>query len=557
MNQSSPHHFIVIVNTTQCMWATMQWWRMGSERQQQLRRPRSSFLVAVVALSPSCTNNIDCLTTTSTTTTTFRAYYNSPSGETLWPPCVDGKPMMTSTTTSKPTSSLSLSHAEELVRKPHSADVVVSSCWAVNDGCVQFAVSQPPKKNWDDPEEKEVSDEWTSSRDLDFLYSLPVDAISILVSLEYEHFLEGSPDEFQDSMLQVVQMWELLGNQMTRPSLAVRGMRHSDGVSGLSDSLKMRLLERIAGATDKQCSYALESRMQSTIEGPVFQVGSSLQEEEKSAGFTLEVVALKRLRPFKSAGTQGKQQRKRRKGNPKRIESFAVAMSANIALGEVVLDPMCKRGTFLVEASKYWPYAQYIGIDSNRGHLEHVAMNVRSCGIPPIEVHRCKDRSQPLADLPAASCSNVDTIMTCLPFGKSGAFYSLMLAKYQSALKEKGKMVVVVDAESLSNLLDAVRTPPLFDDAPTFGLTVDFVRKPFFQWGRQRSTIVIIRKGRLGSENGTLVTTTPQTGLLPWERSFSMEFNHQRDPRQVWAEIRDGTVPCLAPYSSWASIHKG
>jgi len=50
----------------------------------------------------------------------------------------------------------------------------------------------------------------------------------------------------------------------------------------------------------------------------------------------------------------------------KRVESYIIAKAAQIQPKERVLDPMCGRATFLVEAATIWPDAIYEGIDSSR-----------------------------------------------------------------------------------------------------------------------------------------------------------------------------------------------
>jgi hypothetical protein len=61
--------------------------------------------------------------------------------------------------------------------------------------------------------------------------------------------------------------------------------------------------------------------------------------------YSLELLVLDRLWPLRDTSSKTV--------NPKRIESFVVARSAKIEPGQVVWDPFCQRGTFLVEAAKF------------------------------------------------------------------------------------------------------------------------------------------------------------------------------------------------------------
>ena len=101
-----------------------------------------------------------------------------------------------------------------------------------------------------------------------------------------------------------------------------------------------------------------------------------------------ELATLTRVHPlphkestFLPLSSKRRNQKKQQQATPshKRLESFVVAHAANIMPGDVVVDPACQRGTFLVEAAKYWPLAKaFWGYDTNMGHLEHACMNADS-----------------------------------------------------------------------------------------------------------------------------------------------------------------------------------
>ena len=51
------------------------------------------------------------------------------------------------------------------------------------------------------------------------------------------------------------------------------------------------------------------------------------------------------------------------------VEAWAIARSLDIQDGDLVLDPMCGRGTLLAEAAIWWPKATYVGCDLNSSQL--------------------------------------------------------------------------------------------------------------------------------------------------------------------------------------------
>mmetsp|Transcript_30852 Transcript_30852/g.51261 ORF Transcript_30852/g.51261 Transcript_30852/m.51261 type:complete len:597 (+) Transcript_30852:3-1793(+) len=316
-------------------------------------------------------------------------------------------------------------------------------------------------------------------------------------------------------------------------------------------------------------------------------VNQTNDQKSSTTSPVLELVALVRLRPLRDdhsyqdnvdtskenypSSNNNKNRKKSqsyRRGKTaklattKRIESFAVAKTADIQPHEVVLDPLCKRGTLLVEAAKYRPNADYFGMDTNLGHLEHVVMNARSCGIVPLQLQHCSDSvlEKPLSPLKIKR-NMVDKLMTCLPFGKtSTAFYIKLLARWSLLMKENGKLVLVIDSLTLNTLLEAVhalqKTQP---NAASSGLVVSFVRRPFFQWGRQRATIVILTKTNLqNSEDRTF----NDTGILCWEEESILDvvtgeesLQVARDPRTTWAKLRRSTLPHLASYSKAQQVY--
>ena len=71
----------------------------------------------------------------------------------------------------------------------------------------------------------------------------------------------------------------------------------------------------------------------------------------------------------------------------KRVESFIMAKAAQIGPGDTVLDPMCGRGAFLVEAAMFWPDAIYEGVDSSDEQLMDAKANIQVARVN-VQVHK-------------------------------------------------------------------------------------------------------------------------------------------------------------------------
>jgi tRNA G46 methylase TrmB len=411
----------------------------------------------------------------------------------------------------------------------------------IDDGCVQLKIGE---SNGVNKGTENIGQVKPPPRKWDFLYHLPVDAISIVVVCQDCDFKSCSiQTDMESRMENALSTWKALGNHIPDRSLVV-ALGSDDEQSEILEA--SRILACLSHVTCRPCSLVSENYKNANLADMTFDVEQWSNENSQQYALTLK--SLTRNRPIQRSGNNQSKTRSRGQNNSKRIESFALAMSADIAPNDIVLDPMCKRGTFLIEAAKYWPSAQYIGMDSNRGHLEHVAMNGQSCGVYPIALYHCGDPFQTSSVLKSTTAHK---IMTCLPFGKSKTFYAKLLEEYSSVLKENGKMIMVVDVQSLPAMMDA--TDSVGRCHPLNRLDVTVVRKPFFPWGKQRSTIVILTKG--GKKETTSMNqsvSSPYTGLLPWEKLHCSETDarsSRADQICIWEEIRDGMVPCLTPCS--------
>jgi hypothetical protein len=266
--------------------------------------------------------------------------------------------------------------------------------------------------------------------------------------------------------------------------------------------------------------------------------------------------------------TNNKTKKKTSTAKTKRIESFAVTLTANIQPSEIVFDPLCKRGTFLIESAKYYPYAFYNGIDESLGHLQHVAMNAKSCQSIPIslqqfcwkEMSTSNVSSSEQRHLPICQATKIDKLITALPFRQRKRKYYDLLRRWFSMMDCQGQMILVIDGLSISTLIEAVDRIP--------HLTVIFIRKPFFRWGKHRVTIVIVSKVK--DDDADAIQSTIEYGLLSWERhlfrkevdedednKWAIDSVSARDPQGKWATLRESQIPTLTSYKNAQSVQQG
>lgn len=208
----------------------------------------------------------------------------------------------------------------------------------------------------------------------------------------------------------------------------------------------------------------------------------------------------------------------------KRVESFVVGKAASIEANHIVLDPMCGRGTFLVEAATFWPDAKYFGVDASPEQLGDAALN---CQAAMVKVDLRIGNASQLAQFPDSS---VDRILSCPPFGRqfdksSSELYADLLLEWSRVIKPDGKMVLLIDSGNLLELKEAITTA---------GCQVVFQRSEFWL-GKIRATILVVHKGD-AQPNDNLVQSTP----------FDWEVGELRG-RALWTSLRSQALPKLMP----------
>lgn len=219
----------------------------------------------------------------------------------------------------------------------------------------------------------------------------------------------------------------------------------------------------------------------------------------------------------------------------KRVEAWMLVQSCDIRDGHVVLDPLCGKGTFLVEAAttlhQQAPQARYIGVDQSAEQLQDARQNVDETGTSERVVLHQGDARR-LDFLPTDS---VDVVLTCPPFGKQYGMEILDLAVfYRECLTEwirvcKGRLVVLIDVENAEAMVQAMRDTKV--------LQLEVHREPF-RLGRLLATVLVAT--RIPSCGGP---ASEPLAALSWEG---------RDPltRASWMRLRATSLPSLVPHSS-------
>ena len=127
--------------------------------------------------------------------------------------------------------------------------------------------------------------------------------------------------------------------------------------------------------------------------------------------------------------------------------AWGLASMVDICPGDVVLDPMCGRGAFLVEAAAAWPEADYIGCDMAKGQVTRSSHNVNEATLRPrVDLMQADATALPLR------CGAVDKILCDLPFGQNHGtakgnetLYPAALAEFARVCKVGGTALVLTN----------------------------------------------------------------------------------------------------------------
>jgi tRNA G10 N-methylase Trm11 len=97
--------------------------------------------------------------------------------------------------------------------------------------------------------------------------------------------------------------------------------------------------------------------------------------------------------------------------------AYCLAHLANIECGETVLDPLCGKGSILVEAACAVPGAFYMGGDTDVVSLQHASENLAKASVHRVDLVTANALAFPVAD------GTIDVVLSDLPFGRKHALH--------------------------------------------------------------------------------------------------------------------------------------
>lgn len=228
----------------------------------------------------------------------------------------------------------------------------------------------------------------------------------------------------------------------------------------------------------------------------------------------------------------------------------------------VVMDPMCGRGTFLVEAATTVPepvvggvIVRYIGVDLSHERLDDAALNAASARCNGDNNHRITFRHGDCTNMAEwqQADGSVHIIVTCPPFGRQygrdddiDAMYPQWVAEWARVLHPRhGRMVLLVDADHQHAALKAIAAAAAVA-FPSLRVTV---HRDTFQLGRLQATVIVAEM--MGGEKedvvGRITTSCPANipaplRRLPWE-------GHAKEAWAEWSRLRSAALEGLVPYT--------
>lgn len=247
----------------------------------------------------------------------------------------------------------------------------------------------------------------------------------------------------------------------------------------------------------------------------------------------------------------------------KNLQDLVVGCSHKKDEEVVVLDPLCGKGTFLVEAATTWKIdhpasVSFVGIDASETQLEDALCNVQAVAEALHEtdslagpcyvvggnksIRLLKADCRDLASL-GFEDGSVTAIATCPPFGRQ--FFALgdedtsspcLATAYHDWLREwvrvldpnQGRIALLVDVDHREEALNAIRA--------TQSLRVRVVRESF-RIGKLHATVIVAdAAARDPNEDYS------PSSRFPWEGTT-------KESRAEWSRLRTAEIQELVPYT--------
>eukprot|EP01117_Protostelium_nocturnum_P014868 TRINITY_DN5706_c0_g1_i1.p1 TRINITY_DN5706_c0_g1~~TRINITY_DN5706_c0_g1_i1.p1 ORF type:complete len:280 (-),score=74.50 TRINITY_DN5706_c0_g1_i1:85-924(-) len=173
--------------------------------------------------------------------------------------------------------------------------------------------------------------------------------------------------------------------------------------------------------------------------------------------------------------------------------AWTMAHVAEIKEGQVILDPMCGKGTLLLESCYHWRNNVFIGFDDNSDKLQ-VARETIEYSKLCIQLHRGDARRLPLME------KSVDRIICDIPFGQKYSNYEFCKENYPKFLEEFFR---ITKDECKLVLLTAQQRLLEWNLERKFQNKWKLERKLNVRLGKTEATIFVIVKPNLEDQNAT------------------------------------------------------
>ena len=230
----------------------------------------------------------------------------------------------------------------------------------------------------------------------------------------------------------------------------------------------------------------------------------------------------------------------------KRVEAWMLLQNLpkNDNPSFMLLDPLCGKGTYLVEAAttlrRDRPNMTCLGVDLSASQLKDAECNIEATKTSN-QVHIKQGNA---SDMHWLDDHSVDAIVTCPPFGIQFGNMSDLPSLYQDWLREwirvlcpqGGRLVLLVNLETQDMALRAIED--------TQRMVVRIHREPF-RLGRLQATVIVADV--ISSSDESANANDRRAKPL---RHFPWENPHVRESRAEWARLRAESFQQLVPYST-------
>ncbi|CAE7258709.1 psmB6 [Symbiodinium natans] len=217
--------------------------------------------------------------------------------------------------------------------------------------------------------------------------------------------------------------------------------------------------------------------------------------------------------------------------------AWALARSAELKIGDRVLDPMCGKAVILVEAALSWPHCHYIGVDVDVEQLAGARSNalLAQASGARLDLLRGDTQGLPLPDY------SVDAVICDVPFGRQyGTIEGCRDGLYKAVLKEFDR-VVRSDADGRVILISSLEQEPWVLEAANLHSAqaswLCYARREL-KLGFLDASIIVLRRPQTGlPAQGQPCASLPELAKrLWWETSAG---------RGDWASLKVSERPLM------------